>query len=296
MAGPTYGKNPPHDVLDFGVLAKQEWRSWPEIQEQAHWADESGWDSFWAFDHLFTLREADNGPNLEGWSLLAGLAASTQRVQLGLLVTGITYRHPSMLFKQATTVDHISGGRLILGVGAAWNEREHHAYGIPFPPPGERVDRFEEAMQIFRMFETQDRTSFHGRYYTLDHAPFEPKPVFGHIPVLIGSTGRRMMRHVARFADQWDGGGTVEEYQARGERLAAICREVGRDPAEIRWVISAPPDVIGSEETFRDYVTRYAAIGVRSFLFNIPRGTPTPTMRAIAEKVIPELRETLAGA
>lgn len=290
MAGPTYGKIPPKTELDFGIVAKQEWREWAELREQAQWADETGWDSVWAFDHLFTLRDGDAGPNLEGWTLLAGLAACTQRVQLGLLVTGITYRHPAMLAKQAVTVDHISGGRLVLGVGAAWNEREHRAYGIPFPPAGERVDRFGEAMTLYRMLETQERTTFQGRYYSLEDAPFAPKPVYGHIPILIGSTGKRMLRHVARFADLWDGGGTIDEYRAHGQRLAELCQEIGRDPDEIRWVISAPSDLLASEAAVVEFVTAYAAVGVRSFLFNIPRGTPTPTMQAIAARVIPELR------
>lgn len=295
MAGPTYGKNPPANELHFGILTQQEWRTWDEMLEQWQWAAETGWDSAWAYDHFFSLRDGEMGPSLEGWTLLAGLMARVERLQGGLLVTGMTHRHPSVLFKEAVTVDIISGGRLILGVGAAWNEREHRAYGIPFPPPRERVDRFGEAMEMFRLLETQERSTFHGTYYSLEDAPFEPKPVFGHIPILIGSTGRRMMRFVARYADQWDGGGTVEEYLERGKRLAALCREIGRDPSEIRWVISTPREVVSSEDTFRDYVTRYAAIGVRSFIFNIPRGTPNPTLRAIAERVIPDIRAAFAS-
>ncbi len=162
MVGPTHGKNPPANELNFGLVTGQHWRSWDELQEQWRWADETGWDSAWTFDHFFSLYDGDAGPCFEGWTLLAGLAVMTSRLQLGLMVTSITHREPSVLAKEAVTVDHLSGGRVILGVGAGWQEREHKAYGIPFPPPGERVDRFGEAMEVYRRLETQDRTSFDG--------------------------------------------------------------------------------------------------------------------------------------
>jgi len=295
MAGPTYGKNPPADQLDFGIVTGQHWRTWDEMVEQWQWADESGLDSAWAFDHFFSLRDGEMGECLEGWTLLSALAVKTSNVQIGLMVTGNTHRNPSVLAKQAVTVDIISGGRLIHGMGAAWQEREHQAYGIDFPSPRERVDRFGESMEIYRLLETQERSTFNGQYYTLDNAPFEPKPVFGHIPILIGSTGKRMLRHVARYADQWDGGGTPEEYKATGEQLAAACAEVGRDPSEIRWVLSTGADKLESVDTFRKHVADYAAIGVRSFLFSLPGGSPNATVRKIAGEVIPELREAFKG-
>jgi alkanesulfonate monooxygenase SsuD/methylene tetrahydromethanopterin reductase-like flavin-dependent oxidoreductase (luciferase family) len=295
MAGPTYGKNPPADTLDFGIVTGQHWRTWDELVEQWQWADESGLDSAWAFDHFFSLRDGELGPCLEGWTALAALAVKTSNVQIGLMVTGNTHRNPAVLAKQVVTVDIISGGRLIHGMGAAWHEREHAAYGIDFPSPRERVDRFGESMEIYRLLETQERSTFNGQYYTLDNAPFEPKPVFGHIPILIGSTGKRMLRHVARYADQWDGGGTPEEYKATGELLAAACAEVGRDPSEIRWVLSTGADKFESADTFRKHVEDYAAIGVRSFLFTLPGGTPNATIQQIANEVIPELRESLAS-
>lgn len=291
MAGPTGGKNPPASELDFGIVTGQHWRTWDEMVEQWEWADASGWDSAWAFDHFFSLRDGELGPCLEGWTLLAALAVKTTRVQVGLLVTGNTHRNPAVLAKQAVTVDIISGGRSILGMGAAWNEREHQAYGIDFPSARERVDRFGEAMEVISLLERQERTSFHGAFYRVEEAPFEPRPVFGHIPVLIGSTGKRMLRHVARYADQWDGGGSPEEFRALGEQLHARCVEVGRDPAEIRWVYSTGSDPLASEDAFRRHVASYAAVGVRSFLFTLPGGTPSAAVRRIAEHVIPELRE-----
>ena len=291
MAGPTHGKNPPHDQLDFGIVTGQHWRSWDELVEQWQWADQSGLDSAWAFDHFFSLRDGEMGPCLEGWTLLAALAVKTANVQIGLLVNGNTHRNPAIVAKQAVTVDIVSGGRLILGVGAAWNEREHAAYGIDFPSPRERVDRFGEAMELHRLLETQERATFNGQYYTLDEAPFEPRPVFGHIPILVGSTGKRMLRHVARYADQWDGGGTPDELRATGERLNAACAEIGRDPSEIRWVLSSGSDKLESVDTFHQHVRDYAAVGVRSFLYTIPGGSPNATIRQIADEVIPELRD-----
>ena len=291
MAGPTHGKNPPANQLDFGIVTGQHWRTWDELVEQWQWADESGLDSAWAFDHFFSLRDGEMGPCLEGWTALAALAVKTSNVQIGLLVNGNTHRNPSILAKQAVTVDIISGGRSILGVGAAWHEREHTAYGIDFPTPRERVDRFGEAMELHRLLETQERATFKGTYYTLDEAPFEPKPVFGHIPILVGSTGKRMLRHVARYADQWDGGGTPEELRATGERLNAACADIGRDPSEIRWVLSTGADKFESTDIFRKHVRDYAVVGVRSFLFNLPGGSPNATIQQIATEVIPELRE-----
>jgi alkanesulfonate monooxygenase SsuD/methylene tetrahydromethanopterin reductase-like flavin-dependent oxidoreductase (luciferase family) len=289
--GPTYGKNPPTNTIDFGIITGQHWRSWSEIQEQWLWAEESGWDSCWAFDHFFSLREGEMGECLEGWALLGALAQMTKRVQLGLMVAGMTHRYPAVLFKNAVTIDHISGGRHIFGVGAAWNDREHEAYGIPFPSPKIRVDRFAEAMEMYRLLETQERTTFNGENYQLVDAPFEPKPVFGHMPILIGSTGKRMLRYVAKYADQWDGGEDPDGFKALGERLNQHCREIGRDPSEIRWVLSTGRDKVASEDAFRRHVIDYGRVGVRSFLMNIPTGSPSPTLRRIANEVIPELRE-----
>jgi alkanesulfonate monooxygenase SsuD/methylene tetrahydromethanopterin reductase-like flavin-dependent oxidoreductase (luciferase family) len=222
------------------------------------------------------------------------LAAQVPRVQLGPYVCGITHRHPAVLFKQAATLDAISGGRLILGAGASWNEREHRAHGIPFPPPGERVDRFSEAMAMLQLLQSQERTSFAGRYYQLAEMPFAPKPVHGRYPLLIGTRGRRMLRHVARYADYWEGGGTPEQVRALGAQLAANCRAIDRDPTAIVWALDDASTAFGrpleSEDTFRRHVTGYAAAGIRMFLFNIPPGPPSLVLRAISERVIPELR------
>ena len=293
--GPTYGKNPPQDKLDFGIKSSQHWQSWNEMQEQWRFAEESGWDSAWAFDHFFSLTNGEMGDCLDGWTLLAGFAQMTERLQMGLMVTGMTHRPPAVLFKQATTVDHISGGRLILAIGAAWNQREHEAYGLDFPSARERVDRFSEAMEMFRLLEQQERTTFTGKHFRLVDAPFEPKPVYGHIPVLIGTSGERMLRNVAKYADQWDGHyATPEGYQVLGMRIRDFCDEIGRDPHEIRWVRQSGKEelhLVGDVDTFRQHVIDYTRSGVRSFIFSIPPGSPGKSLIQISERIIPELRE-----
>lgn len=283
------------DQLHFGIVTGQHRRPLEQIEEHWRYAEETGWDSAWAFDHVFSLGQSELDQTLEGWTLLAALAAKTSRLQLGLMVTGNTHRNPAILAKQAVTVDHISHGRLILGIGAGWNEREHHAYGIDFPPPRERVDRLGEALEMFRLLEIRERTTFTGRYYTLDNAPFEPKPVHGHMPVLIGTAGRRMLRHVARYADFWDGGEDPDAYAANAQRLQALCREIGRDPGEIRYVISTYSQALQSVDTFREHVSRYYRLGARAFLFNTPFSALPPLFTDLAERVIPEIRQQHAA-
>jgi alkanesulfonate monooxygenase SsuD/methylene tetrahydromethanopterin reductase-like flavin-dependent oxidoreductase (luciferase family) len=288
--GPTYGANPSANYVTFGIVAGQHHRSWGEMREQWQFAEEAGLDSAWAFDHFFSLRDDEMGPCLDGWTLLGAMAEMTGNIQMGLMVTGITHRNPAIMFKQAVTVDHISNGRLILGVGASWNEREHEAYGIEFPSPKVRVDRFGEAMEMFRQLENQKRTTYTGEHYSLVEAPFEPKPVHGHIPVLVGSRGNRMMGYIARYADQWDGGGTPDEYAEHSRRLDERCREIGRDPSEIRRGMTSNTG-LESEDAFRQNVEAYYAAGVRNFLYRIPVGPVNRTIRNIAERIIPELRE-----
>jgi alkanesulfonate monooxygenase SsuD/methylene tetrahydromethanopterin reductase-like flavin-dependent oxidoreductase (luciferase family) len=297
MAGPTYGKNPPADVLDFGLWIEQEYQTWESILDVGLLAENAGLDSVWLFDHFMPLSDKEEqGLCLEGWTSLAALAMATKNVQLGHLVVGMTHRHPAVMFKEATTVDHISGGRLILGVGAGWYERGHEAYGIPFPSPGERVDRFGEALEVFRLLETQERTTYHGKHIQIVNTPFEPKPVNGHIPILVGSTGNRMLRHIAKYADQWDGGGTPEEYRVNGERLKEACAEVGRDPGEIRWTTSVDQSIYQDPAALKRHVEAMAAVGVRSFRLLVPREGVTDIVRRAATDYAPALRGSVAVA
>lgn len=297
------------ETLEFGIVTAQDWRDFPTILRQWRWAEETGWDSAWLFDHFWSLRPTNDGPTLEAWTLLAALAASTGRIRMGTQVSGVTHRYPAVLLKQAATVDQISGGRLILGLGAGWIEAEHQAYGIPFPAARERVELVGETLEIARRAETEETVTFQGRHIQLDRAPFEPKPVHGHIPVMIATGGRRMLRHVARYADYLETAQTPEGVARLSAMLADACTEAGRDPAEIRRSVSAyyehrttasnieAPVVIWDgrslsavERDFRQHIARYVEVGVRAFLFNVPPGAPTQALEHVARNVIPDLR------
>lgn len=203
----------------------------------AHAAEDSGFDSVWVMDHLYQIQMVGpvSDPMLEGYTLLAALAARTSRVSLGTLVTGVTYRNPALLAKIATTLDVISAGRAILGIGAAWNEEEHDGYGFEFPPIGERMDRLEEALQICRAMFTQARPSFEGRHYGVHEVLNEPRPIREEgIPIMIGGGGeKRTLRLVAQYADACNFFGDIPTVRHKLEVLERHCEEVGRDPATI---------------------------------------------------------------
>jgi alkanesulfonate monooxygenase SsuD/methylene tetrahydromethanopterin reductase-like flavin-dependent oxidoreductase (luciferase family) len=292
--------------LHFGFVTPQHRMSIDDIRRLWDFADSTGWDSAWVFDHLISLDGPDDGPCLEAWSLLAAMAERTRRVELGAFVSAVTHRSPGMLAKQAVTVDHLSGGRLILGIGAAWNAREHAHYGLDFPSLRERVDRVGEALELFRIVEREPRANYRGEFYRLSDAPFEPKFVRARVPVLVGTKGPRMMRHLARWADAWEGGGSPEQMLALGRELDRACEEVGRDPAEIsRGILadngSPAKRPLAGVAAFRKHVEAYVRVGVDTFYFNIAAGPPSKSLRAISEEAIPALREAhaagaLAGA
>jgi alkanesulfonate monooxygenase SsuD/methylene tetrahydromethanopterin reductase-like flavin-dependent oxidoreductase (luciferase family) len=174
----------------FGLKTNQHQLDWPEMLTRVRLAEELGFDGALIFDHFRALDGNPNGPCMEAWTLLAALAAATERVRLGALVTGVTFRHPSVLAAEAVTVDHVSGGRLEIALGAASDEQEHHRLGIEFPGAAERTERLEEAAQVIRLLMTEDDVSFEGRYYRLDHATYRPRPVQRpHPPIWIGAGG-----------------------------------------------------------------------------------------------------------
>jgi F420-dependent oxidoreductase-like protein len=193
-------------------------------------------ESGWTFDHFYPIFSETDGPCLEGWVTLAALAQATTRVRLGVLVTGIHYRHPAVLANMATTLDIVSGGRLELGIGAGWNEQESGAYGIELGTPRERSDRFEEACEVLVSLMTQETTTFKGEYFQLADARCEPKGVQRpHPPICIGGSGeRRTLRTTARFAQHWNFvGGPPEDFARKRDVLHSHCRDLGRDPGEI---------------------------------------------------------------
>lgn len=221
--------------MKIGIDVSQHQLEWPELRERAVFADEAGFDSAWVFDHFTPLYGDRNGPCLEAWTLLAGLAAVTTRIRLGSLVTGVTYRHPSLLAAEAVTVDHVSAGRLNIGLGAAWHEEEHRRLGFDFPPTRERIERLDEAVQIVKGLLGGDRFDFDGRHYRLRGAFYRPLPVQRpHPPIWIGATGEKVMLPlVARHADVWHGFGSVSDLSRKSSLLDRFAEEAGRDPASI---------------------------------------------------------------
>jgi F420-dependent oxidoreductase-like protein len=212
-------------------------RLFERVADIAVTAERSGFDSVWVMDHFYQIgvNGPPTDPMLEAYTLLGALAARTSTVELGTMVTGVTYRNPAMLAKILTTLDVISSGRAILGIGAAWNEEEHRGYGFAFPPVRERMDRLEEALKICRAMFTEEAPSFEGRHSRIDHALNVPRPIRpGGIPILVGGSGeQRTLRLVARYADACNLFGDIPTIRHKLEVLARHCEAVGRDPAEI---------------------------------------------------------------
>ena len=229
--------------MKFGVNTGQANTTWPELLDLWQELDrDSNFDHLWLVDHFVPGAGGEmgaDGPHLEGWTALAGLAMATERVRIGPLVTGNTYRHPAVLAKMATTVDHISKGRLEFGLGAAWHQYEHEVYGIRFPSVRGRLERLDESARLIKLLWTERSPKFEGKYYQLDGPPYNPPNVQQpHPPFLIGGGGeKRTLRTVARYADACNVQGTPEEVRHKFEVLDGHCREAGRDPSQIRRTI-----------------------------------------------------------
>jgi F420-dependent oxidoreductase-like protein len=255
--------------MRFGLDVSQHQLTWEELVERVRFAEEAGFDGAWVFDHFSALYGDPAGPCLEGWTLLAGLARETSRIRLGTLVTGMTHRNPSILAAEAITVDHLSDGRLELGVGAAWNEREHRALGIEFPGAGERMDRLEEGVQVVRLLMTTDDATFDGRHARLDHATLHPRPVQRpHPPLWIGGTGRRRLLPIAgRYADAWHGWAeSSSELAAMNAIIDDAAQRAGREPRRILRAtaldLSQPSDDIRRDvDTFAEAGIAYLSVG-----------------------------------
>lgn len=258
-------------------------------------ADEAGFDHVWVMDHIASLGSDPTEPIFDAWAMQAAMAAATSRVRIGCMVTGNTYRHPGMLAKLATTVDHLSGGRLEFGIGAGWAEREHTMYGLEFGTFGERFDRLEETLQIIRSLWTAPLTTFEGTHYSLAEAVAEPKPLQRpHPPIWIGGSGpRRTLRMVAQYADAWNATGeTPEEFARLGSILDAHCDDVGRDPSEIRRTVQLRLDSPVGDLVSR--VSSYRTVGASEFIFVLPRsGDRLPALDEITA-ALPRLRDATA--
>jgi len=238
--------------------------SWQQLLDVAQAMDAGRWRSLWVYDHFVPpLAGADETLDcFEGWSLLGGLAASTNRIRLGNLVTGNTYRNPALLAKMAATVDQMSGGRLEFAIGAGWHQREHEAYGWDFPSMKERSDRLEEACAIIKALFTNDApVSYTGRYYRLVNAPFAPKCAqTPHPPIMVGGGGeKRTLRTLARYGDVMNVSGSPEQVAHKIEVLAKHCADEGRNPAEITKTIMIPVALVDDPERARRFEEAYGA-------------------------------------
>lgn len=269
--------------------------SWPELLARVRETEALGFDGLFLVDHFYGLFDV-NEPTHEAYTMLAALAPFTQRMRLGVIVCGNTYRNPVFLLKQAITVDHISGGRLDFGVGAGWTEREHEAYGFPFPSARERVDRFAEALALWEELQRNERTTFEGTHYQVLDAPFEPKSLQRpRLPLLVGGSGPRMMRLTARYADMWNVVATPEEAAAANERMDGACRREGRDPATLVRAVSPSINLLASPEAFIEGVSAYRAAGVRDIYMPWPRTeAEVPVLRQVAHDILPGFRDAAA--
>jgi F420-dependent oxidoreductase-like protein len=253
-------------------------------------ADDEGFDHCWIMDHLATIGGDPTGDIFEAWTLLAAMAEATSRTRIGCMVTGNTYRNPGLLAKEAVTVDHISGGRLEFGIGAAWAENEHTMLGLDFGTVGERMDRLEEACQIIRSLWTEKRTTFVGRHYRVVDAIAEPKPIQQpYPPVWIGGSGRkRTLRIVAQYADAWNAaGGTPDEVTDASAVLDQHCADVGRDPAQIRRTVQVR--LPRKAEDVLPLVEGYAQVGITEVIIIVMGGQEIQQAEQAAE-LLPRLR------
>jgi F420-dependent oxidoreductase-like protein len=324
--------------LQVGTFVPQGWRldlhhvdgaaeKWATLRSRAEELEALGYDSLWVYDHFHTYPRTLIEATFECWTLMAALSQITRRVRLGQLVTCQSYRNPALLAKMAACVDVMSGGRTEVGLGAGWFEAEHEAYGYHFPRIRERLDRMAEAAQILKLMWTEERASFAGRYYSIEGAINQPKPLQRPGPRLwIGGSGEKvLLRSVAAHADGWNYNRAPEDFDHKRDVLARHCSDVGRDPREI--VISVermgvclddarelvdwfrrtfPAEVpieryveryarnqcVGTaEDCFRD-LAYFAERGVRYFILYFPDGARGEMARRFAECVIPRLRET----
>jgi F420-dependent oxidoreductase-like protein len=228
--------------MKYGIQFWSQQTSWPDLRAAAVAAEAAGWESVWTWDHLMAIFEPWRQPIFEGWMTLAGWAGATSRIRLGLMVGANTFRNPGHTAKLAATLDHVSNGRAILGIGGAWFEREHDALGIDFGAGfGERLDRLDEAVAIMRRLLDGEEFSFQGAHYTLHEASLRPLPIQSHLPILIGGSGpKKTLRTVARYGDAWNTSGPIDAVTEHVRILREHCAAEARDPATIEMTISFP--------------------------------------------------------
>jgi alkanesulfonate monooxygenase SsuD/methylene tetrahydromethanopterin reductase-like flavin-dependent oxidoreductase (luciferase family) len=226
----------------FGLQLWSQSTDWPSFRDAALAAEANGWDSVWTWDHLLAIFGPWQQPILEGWSLLTALAPITTRVRLGLMVGANTFRNPGHTARLATTLDHVSNGRAVLGIGGAWFEREHDAFGFDFgASPGERLGWLGEAVPLMRRLLDGEQVSHTGPRYTFHDALVAPRPIQAHLPLLVGGSGRRKtLRIVAEHADGWNTAGTIDDVRDALATLEGHASDVGRDLSSLEKTVSFP--------------------------------------------------------
>jgi alkanesulfonate monooxygenase SsuD/methylene tetrahydromethanopterin reductase-like flavin-dependent oxidoreductase (luciferase family) len=281
--------------LTFGIVIEQQHWSWQENVEQWQIGEELGFDSIWINDHFHSLGHSIDNDAFEASTTLAALAMHTTKPKIGVLTYGNTHRLPTILAKEMVTVDHMSGGRVIFGIGAGWNEPEHAAYSIPFPSAGTRVEMLDEALEIYRLLEQNDRTNYQGKHYTLVDAPFVPKPVNGRLPILIGGRRPKMLRLIGKHADLWDSGLEPDEWGVAFTKIKEHAAGFGRDPESIIGSCGVWFGPVTDKE-FADRVRAYHKAGARQLLVKQPPDRKgIETIDHLARDIIPQLRAELAG-
>ena len=281
--------------LTFGIQTPQI-HSWETMVASWQSFEDQGWESIWLPDHFVPTFRPEL-PLFDAWTLLPALAHATSKVRLGALVTCNTFRHPSLLAKQAVTLDHISGGRLELGLGTGWVEFEHTMFGVPYPDAPERVSRFGEAIAILDLLMQNDTASFTGKHYQLQDAVFRPGPIQKpRPPFTLAAHGPKMLSLIAPYVDRWNSMGTPKEMAERGSRLDEALMAHGRDPDTVIKSLLYVPTIIPTEkpwaspDAFRDFVGRYQDIGVTDFIMQVPPSDDQGIVESIARDVLSGLR------
>jgi len=280
--------------------ANLSWPGGPEklgstLADVARTADQGGVSTLTMMDHWFQMETLGGPPEpmLEGYTSLGFLAGQTSNLDLGLLVTGVTYRHPGLLAKIVTTLDVLSNGRAMLGIGAAWYEREHDGLGVPFPSTSERFERLEEALQIVKQMWSGDQTPYAGKHYRLEEPVNVPPPVQSPPPIMIGGGGeRKTLRLVARYADASNiFGGTPEEVRHKLDVLRRHCEDAGRDPETVERTMIVRGDPTEDVDGFLSQMGEYAALGISMITMSPPTDDPVAWTTAMCERVVPRLSE-----
>lgn len=297
--------------------------SWSSLRDAGLAADRAGLDLLFTWDHFYAIVGPYENPNLEGWQVLPAWGALTDRIRIGMLVTGVTYRHPAVLVKMATALDHITSGRAILGIGAAWAQTEHSAYGIRLGTKKTRSDRFEEATKLMRSMLTERTTTLDGTYYKVKDALNEPRPIQERLPILVGGGGeQRTLRTAAMYADMWHGFGSPEDLAHKLSVLRTHCAKVGRDPKGIvtlggGWVVlrDRPQDVraylervarhqdmappapraAGDPDAVAQALYRYAKASADGFILSGCEPFDLETIERVGREVKPRLERLIAG-